>query len=106
LQALVLLNDETYLEAARSLAVLVLKTNADDEARLRDAFQRAVSRPPNAREIEVLKTLLDQQRKRFQSDPEAARKVAAGEERSTTELAAWTLSLHTLFNLDETITRR
>ena len=109
LQALVLLNDETYVEAARSLAALALNSPGGDETRLRAMFQRTTSRLSQPAELDLLQGLLKRQRQRFDEDAGAARQLlsigitAAG---ISNELAAWTSVAQTLLNLDEVITRR
>jgi hypothetical protein len=112
LQALVLLNDETYVEAARALAAWALTQKGADDSRLTLAFRRVTSRMPAADEIATLTKLLHSQRTRFAVHRDEATKLIAigaskhGHELDPVELAAWTVTLHTLFNLDETITRR
>ena len=112
LQALLLLNDDTYLEAGRALATVVLEEAGDDEQRLRAAFLRVLSRFPTEPELGILRTLLERQRGGFKADPGSARDLVAvgaspvGRGLDPVELAAWSLTLHTLFNLDEAITRR
>ncbi|MDZ4404050.1 DUF1553 domain-containing protein [Prosthecobacter sp.] len=112
LQALVLLNDETYVEAARALAAWTLSNQGVDESRLTIAFRRVTSRMPAADEIQTLTTMLRSQRTRFAAHREEASKLIAigaskhGRDLDPVELAAWTVTLHALFNLDETITRR
>ncbi len=112
LQALVLLNDTTYIEAARALAALSLAQPGDDDARLRFAFRRVTARAPQTGELAVLQRLLAQQRTRFSHDREAARQLLAvgaspvGRKLDPIELAAWSVTTHTILNLDETITRR
>jgi uncharacterized protein DUF1553 len=112
LQALVVLNDVTYVEAARALAALTLKQPADDELRLRAMFRGAVSRWPEPFELQVLADLLARQRRAFVAEPAAAEKliqVGASPRASSLdpgELAAWTLVAQTILNLDEVITRR
>src|SRR5205814_1900718 len=112
LQALVLLNDPTYLEAARALAALTLAQPGDDDARLRYAFRRITARSPESEELSVLRRLLAQQRTRFAQDHEAARHLIAvgaspaGRTLDTTEPAAWCATAHAIFTLDEPVTRR
>ncbi len=112
LQALVLLNDETYLEAARALAALALAQPGDDDARLGYAFRRVVARTPDAEELSILRHLLEQQRVRFQRNRVAAARLIAlgasptGRDLDAAELAAWSTTAHSLFNLDEAMTRR
>lgn len=112
LQALILLNDPTYVEAARSLAVLTLKSNTDDSAGLQQLFRRIVSRAPHVDEIASLQALLQRQRVRFQTDPSSAAAllhVGASEPPAgidSAELATWAIVAHTILNLDEAITHR
>lgn len=112
LQALVLLNDETYVEAARHLATACCTEAASDEERLIWLMIRILSRRPQAEELRQLTGLLDRQRKRFAVDPAAAAQLlAVGEtmssgKSSVAETASWTLIAHTLLNLDEAVTRR
>jgi hypothetical protein len=107
LQALVLLNDPTYVEAARKLAEQMMKAGG-----LEVGFRRAVSRPPTADEARVLLAIHADALARFRNDPDAAKKLlGVGESpRDTTldeaELAAWTTVASTILNLDETITKR
>src|SRR5690606_15485205 len=73
LQALVLLNDPQFLEAARVLAEqLVAAHPADVPARIRDAFLHLAGREPDSVERDILRRLFDEQRAVFESDPEAA----------------------------------
>jgi hypothetical protein len=112
LQALVVLNDPTYVEAARVMAAGVIKDHADDRARVTNAFVRLLGRFPEEGEGRVVLELLANQRARYGANPDdASRLVAVGESRAggdidAVELAAWTLTVHALMNLDEAITRR
>jgi hypothetical protein len=112
LQALVVLNDPTYIEAARVMAAGVIEDHADDRARVTEAFVRLLGRFPEAEEGLMVTELLANQRARYGANPDdAAKLVAVGESRAggdidAVELAAWTLTVHTLMNLDEAITRR
>ena len=114
LQALVLLNDPTYVEAARKFAERTLREagpNADDGRRLRQAMSLALSREPRPVEASVFAETLTQARRHFASDPEAAKKLlqvgraAVSDEVPPAELAAWTVVCDMLLNLDETITK-
>jgi hypothetical protein len=112
LQALVMLNDPTYVEAARKLAERMMHEGKSSNERLAIAFQRAVCRTPTAEEIRILSRIHDEAVTRFQNDPEAAKKLLmVGESpRDTTlaeiELAAWAVVASTILNLDETISKR
>jgi hypothetical protein len=112
LQALVLLNDPTYVEAARALAErAALEGGHGEAARIAHAFRLATARRPTPREIAVLRALLGQQRTSFRRDRAAALElVGVGESPRRTrgdvaELAAWTMVASTILNLDETITK-
>jgi hypothetical protein len=112
LQALVLLNDPTYVEAARVLAArLFREAGSDPSARLDRAFRLALARPPRAEEVAVLTQLLVEHRRQYQSDPAAARALLGiGDEPvpaglDPTELASWTSVMRVILNLHETITR-
>ena len=111
LQALVLLNDVQFVEAARVLAERLLAAAADDDARLRHAFLATLSRPPAAAESAVLSRTLTRERARSARDEAAARALlAAGEsprdERiPAPEHAAWTQVASLVLNLSETVMR-
>ncbi|QDU11196.1 DUF1553 domain-containing protein [Gimesia aquarii] len=111
LQALVLLNDPTYVEAARALAEKTLKQHDSQTARVQFAFRSATSRLPSQQEQLILTTILDKQRQVFEKNQPAALKlIGVGEAPfdktvSPTELAAWTILTSTIFNMDETVTK-
>jgi hypothetical protein len=112
LQALVLLNDPTYIEAARVLAEKTIREGgADPSRRIRYAFRLATARDPSAKELQVLRELERTESAEYRRNKDAARKlVGVGEAKADTkldagELAAWTTVASTILNLDETITR-
>jgi hypothetical protein len=112
LQALVLLNDPTYIEAARVLAEKMIREGGADPARrIRYAFRLATARDPNAKELQVLRELERTESGEYRRNKDAARKlVGVGEAKANAkvdagELAAWTTVASTILNLDETITR-
>jgi hypothetical protein len=111
-QALTLLNDPTFVEAARVFAARIMRQcSGDDQAKITWAFRQALDRAPTAREMPVLTQLLDQQRQRYRFDVQAAEILTntgespAAKGLPTTELAAWTSVSRTILNLHETITR-
>src|SRR5207253_10712429 len=61
LQALVLMNDPTYVEASRQLAERMIRHAKEPESRLAFAFRLATARPPSEREAAILKRVLDKQ---------------------------------------------
>jgi hypothetical protein len=111
-QALVLLNDPTFAEAARVFAARVLREGGPTTAgRLDRAFRLAQSRPARPEEEAVLIRLLEKHLAEFRADPAAAAAVVAtGEsavpaEGDVAELAAWTSVARVILNLHETVTR-
>src|SRR5258706_7788717 len=111
LQALVLWNDPTYVEAARALAAKMLAAPGDSAARLRLGFRLVTDRDPSAKELAVLRDALREQTAHYSGNREAAAKlVQVGEspvdpKMDTKELAAWTMVASVLLNLDEVITK-
>ena len=112
LQALALLNEVTYVEAARKLAERILSEGGDtDAARLAWGFRLVTSRQPTANELNILIAGLQEDRQRFQEHPEAATKLlTTGSATVNTSLtpetlAAWTLTANVLLNLDEVVVR-
>ena len=111
LQALVLLNDPTYVEAARVLAQrAILEAGSDPQARVRFLFREATSRRPTLAEMRVLLDLAQRRLEHYQKEPAlAAKLIAIGASKpanlEATELAAWTMVASTILNLDETITK-
>jgi hypothetical protein len=111
-QALTLLNDPTFVEAARALATSLLSSGApDDAARLDLAFYRALARPVSVKERQSLLALLDKVRASSRSGGDEPRKllkvgIAPVPDRvDASELAAWTQVCRVIINLHETITR-
>jgi hypothetical protein len=113
LASLTLLNDPTFVEAARAFAERILRTEAatTDSERLDAAFMLAVSRKPDAFERSVLSRLLVASRKQYQGNEKAARDLISAGIAPTpygievTEHAAWTVVARTLLGLGETTTR-
>jgi mono/diheme cytochrome c family protein len=110
LAALVLLNDPTFVEAARVFAQRVM-TNGDDAERVEYAFRQATDRKPDDVERGVLLELLGKERARYRADPKAAGELAhtglapVPKDVDVTELAAWTAVCRAILNLNETMTR-
>ncbi len=109
LQALVLLNDPTYVEAARVFAERIMGQPGDDSQRLDFAFRCVVARYPHAEERAIMDEMLRDARERFSADTAAARQLLAVGDTpqstglATAEWAAWTSLASILLNLDETI---
>ena len=111
LQALVLLNDPTYVEASRKLAEKILLSHGGTKERFEYAFQAVLARNPSPKEIEVLTKVLDRQRTHFNAHPEAATGLlrvgdsSFNNTLSPAELATWTILSSVLLNLDEAVNR-
>ncbi len=113
LQALVLLNDPTYVEASRVLAQrVILEAGPDLLKRIDFAFHLATGRHPQLKEREVLFEIAQAELAHYQQDSQSALKVlGVGDLKRDSkidpaELAAWTTVTRVILNLDETITRQ
>jgi hypothetical protein len=109
---MVLLNDPSFVEAARALAARVLtEAKGDDSSRLRWVWRTVLGRDAKSEEIEILNELLQKHRAYFASDEHAAKSlVSVGISKQATDLqpaehAAWTSVSRALLNLNETIYR-
>ena len=112
LQALTLMNDVTYLEAARAIAQRMLAQGGSTPAeRIAYGYRLATARRPSAKMSEALLDSFRHSLDRFQTDPEAARKfVNVGESPvetrwNTSELAAYSSVASLILNMDETVTK-
>src|SRR5581483_11340499 len=107
LQALTLLNDPVYVEAAMALArrAVTEASSPDVDERIRRAFRLTLTRAPRDAEVSVLRQLYESQR----ADAKAARELFASfpvpPGVSAEEFAGWYAVGAALLNLDETITR-
>ncbi|MBX7207606.1 MAG: PSD1 and planctomycete cytochrome C domain-containing protein [Verrucomicrobiaceae bacterium] len=111
-QALTLLNDPTFVEAARVFALRLLNEKGDDATRLTRAYEYALARKPMDKEKASLLALLKTQRAEFAKTEEDAAKLlkvgltpVCGDCTKPAEVAAWTTLCRVLLNLQETITR-
>nr|WP_082408808.1 DUF1549 and DUF1553 domain-containing protein [Verrucomicrobium spinosum] len=112
LQALALLNEVTFVEAARVLAQRMMQEGGNTpEARLSWAFRHVTQRPPQPQELKMLVAAWKADLASFQSEPEEAKKLLSHGQAplppalNPSELAACTLAANVLLNLDEIITR-
>jgi hypothetical protein len=111
LQALVTLNDVTYVEAARVLAQEMLRSGSGFEERLDAAYRRVLARPVESRERVVMRRMYDRLVEQYRRDAKAAADVTSAGEAprpkglDVVEHAAWTGLCQALLNLDETLTR-
>ena len=111
LQSLALLNDPSFVEAARAFAARLLRLAASDAQRIAAAFAEAFSREPSPDETAVITKLLAQARRDFRADPgRAAALLAVGDSQppqgaDRVELAAWTAAARALLNKHEFVMR-
>jgi mono/diheme cytochrome c family protein len=112
LQALVLMNDPTFVEAGRALAQRALREGGlDSQGKLRYLFRLGTSRYPTPAELHILSEVHGQQEANYRRRPrDAAALVRVGElpvppDLDVRDLAAWTATASLVLNLDETITR-
>jgi hypothetical protein len=112
LQALSLLNEVTFVEAAKALGEKMIKEGGSTpEQRIAWAFRRATARMPSAEEIGVLKKGLVERLSRFHSEPEAAKQFlalgtyTADASIPPAELAAHGVTASVILNLSEVVTR-
>jgi hypothetical protein len=111
-QALVLLNDPTYVEAARVFAERIVKEGGEKaDERIRWAWQQALLRKPDAKELATLRELVRKHAAEYAADREAAEaflKVGlkpVPADVDAAELATWTSVARVILNLHETVTR-
>ena len=112
LQALVLWNDPTYVEASRKLAErIMVEAGPSIDDRIAFAFKLANAREPSKDESGILRKIFDTQLDAYRNNQNAVEKLLnVGESPRNIELdqprlAAWTMVCSTILNLDETVTR-
>jgi hypothetical protein len=104
LQALTLLNDAVFVEAARELGRRTAAQPGTDEQRAADLFRRCLVRPPRDEERILVVDFFRAQKKRLEAkELDAAALAGPGE--NAVERAAWALTARSLLNLDEAITK-
>ena len=112
MQGLALLNEITYVEAARKLAEgMIQQGGSTPKDRIVWAFRRVTARSPQPPEVEILLAGLEKQMARYSAHPDAAQELLSfGESKSPEtipprELAAYTVSANVLLNMDEFVSR-
>ncbi len=112
LQALNLMNDVTFLEAARFIGQRMLKEGgADDAARLRYGFRLVLARAPSAKEMEILVDSLRYHRDKFAANPQDAETLLKQGESKTDaalaprELASYASIASLILNMDEAVNK-
>lgn len=107
LQALNLLNDPVFVEAATALAYRVFDETESTDGRISRLFERALGRAPSLGEQAPFRSGLETLTAKYEADPAAAKQMApaAFEGMSRPEIAAWVNLASVLMNLDEFITK-
>src|SRR5207248_1109142 len=110
-QALVLLNDPTYVEASRIFAERIYRSSKKTPDRINVAFKLALQRDASAEEIGILTKLYEQHRTHYEANAKEAQALLgvgyapAAKDIRPEELAAWTSVARAILNLHETTTR-
>jgi len=111
LQALVMMNDPTVLEASRVLAAMLLRDDSPEEQKVQLAFRRIVGREADALEVSLLLDYYQSQRLMHQQDKITAGKLLevgefpVNETVDPVEMAALMQVIQIIYNLEETITK-
>ncbi|MBI3856898.1 MAG: DUF1553 domain-containing protein, partial [Planctomycetes bacterium] len=109
LQALAALNDPAFFDAARGLALRLLREGLDDpRARIELGFRLCTSRKPRTDEVDLLAAELKRQSEHFRKNAAAAKALFKGSPEQPADpvaAAAWTMLANILINLDETLTK-
>jgi hypothetical protein len=105
LQALTLLNDAVFVEAAQALGRLAAAQQGSDEIRATELFRRCLVRLPSEQELNMLVDFAQSQMQRFRNKELDAATVAGPGEGDAQARAVWTLVARVVLNLDETITK-
>ena len=107
LQALTLLNDPVFHEAAQALGRRVMKERQGTGERLRHAFRLCLTREPGSDEVARLLALQSRSARDFEADPKRAAQFSGGRagEPDAAEAASWVVVARVLMNLDEFLTR-
>jgi hypothetical protein len=109
LQALVMMNDPTVLEASRVLAAKLLQEKSSTQDKITKAFRLIVSRKPSEKEVSILAAYYEKELKKI-TKPGAEKLLAVGEypiptQVDKTQLAALMRIVNTIYNLEEAITK-
>jgi hypothetical protein len=111
LQALMMMNDPTVLEASRVLSQKLLQENSSVDEKITKAFRRIICRMPDKKELTLLRNYFDDQLQQFkQRKLDAALTIKVGEypmndKLDTNTMAALMKVINTIYNMDEAITK-
>ena len=105
LQALTLLNDPVFEEAAQALGRMMAARGGPVEERVEILFRRCLTRAPDSDEVSQLARFFQVQKRRFELKELDPAKIAGPGEAEAGERAAWTVLARVLLNLDEAVTK-
>jgi len=105
LQALTLLNDAVFVEAAQQLGRLTAAQAATTEDRAVFLFRRCLTRPPSNDELAPLVRFFNDQKRRFAAKESDAAAIAGPGDGDVNDRAAWSVTARALLNLDEMVTK-
>jgi hypothetical protein len=111
LHALTTLNDPTWVEAARGLAIRAIRHSPDADARLTHAMRLVAARTPTASQTALLRRMMENQRTHFTANPDSAKAFLANgatpppADIDPVELATWSATALGILNLDAALTR-
>jgi mono/diheme cytochrome c family protein len=107
LQALTLLNDTSFVEAAQAIGRQLAAAPAATDTKARELFRRCLVRPPTPDELKLVVGFYETQRKRFADKAAELAELSAGADvvQPLVERAAWTAAARAVLNLDEMVTK-
>jgi hypothetical protein len=104
LQALVTLNDSSFVEAARNFAATMMRGQTDTREQIKAGYRRLLVKDISDKKLDILMSLYQKALNEYSNDREALFKPAAAE-RHSPEAAAMTIVANAMLNLDEVLTK-
>jgi hypothetical protein len=107
MQALTVLNDAVFVEAAQALGRQLAAASGSTEIKARDLWRRCLIRPPNTEELKLVVGFYEGQRKRLAEKTGDLVELTGDRDalREVIDRAAWTTAARAVLNLDEMVTR-
>ena len=111
LQALLLMNETEFFQAAKSCAVTILsEADGDEQKGLSLVYEKVTSHKPDRKRMQLLQETLRDFRSLYKEENELAKSLTPelqdADQDKRIETAAWTMMTHSLFNLELTKVRR
>lgn len=105
LQALVTMNDSVYLDLSGKFALLVMQQHRLQDEQIKFAYQKATGKSITSQQLQILKTLYDQTKQKYNHNPELTRFFDAINKTKRSEYAALMMVCNAILNLDEVIVK-